>query len=164
MTERVLRLVAGRRDDSVGWDDTEPLGSEAGWRELRNELDRSRRFAHEFVLMRMERIHRNGDGDVDLARKLRPRLRSIDCVWYARKQAFVLLPEANRDAADGLVARMRREAPGLLPNDVRIAAFPADGLTGGALLELLDNRARPAEEPSLARRRPDRRLTVAQTD
>jgi hypothetical protein len=147
MTERVLRLVAGRRDDSVSWnEDTAALSSDAGMDELRRELDRSRRFGHEFVLLRMDRSHRSGDADFDLARKLRARLRSIDSVWGVRKQAFVLLPESGRDAADGLVARLRREAPGLLPDDVRVAAFPADGLTGGALLELLDNPALPAEE------------------
>jgi hypothetical protein len=149
MTERVLRLVAGRRDDNVSWDeDPEPLSSEGGWNELRRELDRSRRFGHEFVLMRMERIHRNGEGDVDLARKLRARLRSIDTVWGVRRKAFVLLPESDRDAAIGLLARLQRESPGLLPDKVRLAAFPADGLTGGALLELLDKPAVAAERPT----------------
>lgn len=143
MTERVLRLVAGRRDDKVSWDeDAEPLSAPGGWSALRRELDRSRRFGHEFVLMRMARIHRNDIRDADLVQTLPARLRSIDCVWGVRKQAFVLLPEAGRDVAVALVARLRRESPGLLPGDVRLAAFPADGLTGGALLELL-NRPSP---------------------
>lgn len=139
MTERGLRVVGGRRDDKVSWDEEDgaALTSDAGWSALRRELDRSRRFGHEFTLMRMERIHRNGAGDIDLVRKLPARLRSIDSVWGVRKQVFVLLPEAGRNVAIALVARLRRESPGLLPGDVRLAAFPADGLTGGALLELL---------------------------
>jgi hypothetical protein len=150
MTERVLRLVAGRRDDNVRWDDAmEALSAEAGWNELRRELDRSRRFEHEFVLMRMDRIHRNGAGDYDLVRMLPGRIRSIDSVWGVRNRAFVLLPESNREVADGLLARLRRESPGLLPEDVRIAAFPADGLTGGALLELLDRPTMPEESQAL---------------
>jgi hypothetical protein len=151
MTERVLRLVAGRRDDRVSWDDdaTVSLSPAAGWNELRRELDRSRRFGREFVLMRMDRIHRNGSGDIDLVHKLPARLRSIDSVWGVRKQAFVLLPEADRDVAVALVARLRRESPGLLPGDVRLAAFPADGLTGGALIELLNKPGRAEESPGL---------------
>jgi hypothetical protein len=145
VTERVLRLVAGWRDDKVSWDDdTAALSPAAGWGELRRELDRSRRFGHEFVLMRMERIQSTGAGDIDLVRKLPARLRSIDSVWGVRKQAFVLLPEADRDVAVALVTRLRRESPGLLPADVRLAAFPADGLTGGALIELLDEPDRLA--------------------
>jgi hypothetical protein len=147
MTERVLRLVASRRDDDTSWGgEVTALDADAGWNELRRELDRSRRFEREFVLIRMERIHRNGNGDVDLVRKLPGRLRSIDSVWGVRKQAFVLLPESDREVGFALLARLRRESPGLLPDDVRLAAFPADGLTGGALLELLDKPSRPTEE------------------
>jgi hypothetical protein len=148
MTERVLRLVGGRRDDKVSWDDdaAAALSSEAGWSELRRELDRSRRFGHQFVLMRMARVHRAGDGEIDLVHKLPARLRTIDSVWGVRKHVFVLLPEADRAVALALVSRLRREAPGLLPADVRLAAFPADGLTGGALLELLGKPAAQPEE------------------
>jgi hypothetical protein len=150
VTERVLRLVAGRRDDRVSWDDDETaLSPAAGWNELRRELDRSRRFGRQFVLMRMERLHRNGSGEVDLVRKLPSRLRSIDSVWGVRKQAFVLLPEAGREVAVALLARLRHESPGLLPADVRLAAFPADGLTGGALIELLDRPTRSGEAQAL---------------
>jgi hypothetical protein len=150
MTDRVLRLVAGRRDDRVSWDDdAAALSPAAGWSELRRELDRSRRFGREFVLMRMERVHANGSGDVDLLRKLPARLRSIDSVWGVRKQAFVLLPEADRDVAVALVARLHRESPGFLPADVRLAAFPTDGLTGGALIELLDRPSRTEESTAL---------------
>ena len=114
------------------------LSTSEGWRELRRELDRSRRFGHQFLLMRMERLHRNGNGEVDLVRKLPARLRAIDSVWGVRKDVYVLLPEADRDDASALIARLRRESPGLLPGDVRLAAFPADGLTRGALLDLLN--------------------------
>lgn len=146
MTEKVLRLVAGRRDAKVSWDDdADALSPTAGWSELRRELDRSRRFGHDFVLMRMARINSTASGDIDLIRKLPGRLRSIDSVWCVRKQLFVLLPEAGREVAVALVARLRRDAPGLLPADVRLAAFPSDGLTGGALIELLDQPSRLAD-------------------
>src|SRR5919109_4816479 len=107
MSEGVLRLVAPWRDDS-GWaEDGGALSPAAGWKALRQELDRSRRFDHEFVLMRMERVHRNGDGEVDLAHRLPGRLRSIDSVWAVHERLFVLLPEADRDVAVALLARLR---------------------------------------------------------
>lgn len=152
---------AGRHDDEVGWEDAAAaLSTSAGWRELRRELHRSRRFGHGFVLMRMERIHRNGDGDVDLVRKLPARLRSIDSVWGGREEAYVLLPETKRDVAAALIARLRRESPGFLPGDVRIAAFPEDGVTRGVLLELLNTPSLPAED-SPGRRPLDQGLTHA---
>jgi hypothetical protein len=155
MTERVLRLVSNRRgpvDEDYGWNgsEAETLSADEGWRELRRELDRSRRFGHEFVLMRMPRVA-DGRGSADLLQSLPARLRSVDSVWGVRRQAYLLLPEADRDVAVALVARLRRESPDLLPEDVRLAAFPTDGLTGGALLELLERRQTPAaaEVPSL---------------
>jgi len=154
MTERILRLVSSRRepvdeDYRGNGSEAETLSVDDGWRELRRELDRSRRFGHEFVLMRMPRL--NGRRSADLVQSLPVRLRSVDSVWGVRKQAFVLLPEADRDVAVALVGRLRRESPDLLSEDVRLAAFPADGLTSGALLELLDRRETPAaaEAPAL---------------
>lgn len=146
MTERVVQLVVGQGDRKVSWDDeNEALSAHAGWDELRREFDRSRRFGRRFVLMQMDRVHRNGERDVDLVRMLPARLRSIDSVWSVRTQVFVLLPEAQRDVAVALVARLRRESPGLLPADVRLAAFPADGTTVAALLDLLDKAGRQGE-------------------
>jgi hypothetical protein len=144
VTEPAVRLFGGRRDDGVSWDDAATaLSTCAGWRELRREIDRSRRFRHDLVLMRMARIHRDGNGKVDLVRKLPARLRSTDSVWGVRKDVYVLLPEADRDVAVALIARLRRGSPGLLPGDVRLAAFPVDGLTRGALLDLLNKPSLP---------------------
>jgi len=155
MTERVLRLLNTRREpaeDDYDWNESEAetLSAEEGWRELRRELERSRRFGHEFVLLRMARLARGRDR-IDFVRSLGTRLRTVDSVWGARKHAFVLLPEADRDVAVSFVGRLRRETPELLPEDVRLAAFPTDGLTGGALLELLEHDEAPvaAEAPSL---------------
>lgn len=146
VTERGVRLVVAQREEKVSWDDgAEALSAHAGWNELRRELERSRRFGHEFVLIRMERTHRSSQGTVDLVRKLPARLRSSDSVWGAHKNTFVLLPEAHRDVGVALIARLRRESPGLLPADVRLASFPTDGLTRGALLDLLNTPRRPID-------------------
>jgi hypothetical protein len=153
MTERVLRLVASRRgrSDDVAevtpiraysnGSDSAALSSDAGWSELTRELDRSRRFGNSFALLRLPRVLADGNGGIDLGQALPRRLRSVDCVWAHRRQLFVLLPEADRDATRALVTRLRREVPELISADVRLAAFPEDGLTGGALLELLERPA-----------------------
>ena len=47
---------------------------------------------------------------------------------------YILLPETSRGAADALVSRLATVAPELLPGDVRMATFPDDGLTSGALI------------------------------
>jgi hypothetical protein len=154
MTERVLRLVSGRRepidvvDAAANGSDAAVVGADAGWRELSRELDRSRRFGRSFSLLRVPRLVAGRNGGLDLARALPDRLRSLDTVWAHRRQLFVLLPEADRDGTLALLTRLRRDVPELIAADVRMAAFPADGLTGGALLELLDRR-RSEEAPSL---------------
>jgi hypothetical protein len=149
LTERVVQLVVGR-DDRVSWDDDDQaLTAHAGWAELRREFDRSRRFGRAFTLMRMDRIHHDGARDVDLVRTLPARLRGIDSVWAVGREVFVLLPEAQRDVGVALVARLRRESPGLLPANVRLAAFPSDGTTVGALLKLLDKAGRPDDSRGL---------------
>jgi hypothetical protein len=161
MTERILRLVssrhsrlddaaAGDHEDGMNGSDRRPLEQADGWVELRRELDRSRRFGHTFVLMRVPRTLPNRNGGFDLVRTLRGLLRSLDSVWATRKDAFVLLPEADREGAQALVTRLHAEFSALLPDDVRFAAFPADGLTGAALIELLEApQAKPARQPEL---------------
>lgn len=84
-----------------------------------------------------------------LEEELAPRLRDIDQTWFALDATYLLLPESGGDAARSLVARLRREAPGLLPSSgVGVAAFPADGLTSGAILETLAAAERPAAAPA----------------
>jgi hypothetical protein len=105
------------------------------WDHLRRELDRARRYGREFALLRL-----SGD-DVEREAALLGRLRTSDYVWAHGKATYVLLPEADRTAAEGLVARLEREAPGLLPErGVQLAAFPGDGLTSGALLAAVRGR------------------------
>jgi hypothetical protein len=110
------------------------------WQALRHEVDRSRRHGHPAALVRIapvtvasndRRARRELNG---IAQRLQGLLRTIDCIWLQRDAVYVLLPEADRDAVEALMARLRRVAAGLLPAEgVAVACFPEDGLTANAL-------------------------------
>ncbi len=115
------------------------------WDDLRREIARSRRYGHEFALIRIpardatsarrSRWSRPGRPR-DAAHVLRSLVRTLDYVWTSNGALYVLLPESDRGAGVRLLARIRETAPELLPeHGVRLAAFPADGVTSGALLK-----------------------------
>jgi hypothetical protein len=132
-------------------------GSE-GWEELRREITRARRFAREFVLVRVPLPApvraRVVEPEVATAiASLTALVRSIDRVWVDGDSAYLLLPEANREAGEGFLARVRREAPELVRHArACFAAFPEDGLTSGAMLKALRAGAdvRPVADQSAA--------------
>ena len=68
------------------------------------------------------------------SRRLHEHLRLVDRTWVDDGAVYLLLPETSRAAADALVGRLQTIAPELLPGDVRMATFPDDGLTSGALI------------------------------
>ncbi len=124
-----------------------PANSDA-WDDLRREIARSRRYGHEFALIRIparasasprrSRWARPGRAG-EPAQIVRSLVRTLDYVWTSNGSLYVLLPESNREAGERLLARIREAAPMLLPErGVRLAAFPADGMTSGALLKALD--------------------------
>jgi hypothetical protein len=71
------------------------------------------------------------------SRRLHEYLRLVDRTWVDDGSVYMLLPETSRAAADTLVTRLQTIAPELLPGDVRMAVFPDDGLTSGALISVL---------------------------
>jgi hypothetical protein len=85
-----------------------------------------------------------------LAAALGGTLRSGDVAWVHGASAYVLAPETDAVGAEAMGRRVRAIAAEVLGASVelRIAAFPEDGLTGHALRETLTARARrfvPAE-------------------
>jgi hypothetical protein len=110
----------------------------AGWAEFRRELRRSRRSVRSMTLLRLP-----GPGSPEAAeaatlpdrsRRLHEHLRLVDRTWVDDGSVYVLLPESPRAAADALLGRLRSVTPDLVADDVRIATFPDDGLTSGALI------------------------------
>ena len=119
------------------------------WEDLRREIARSRRYGHEFALIRIPAAEATSARRSRWSRPGRPRdaagvlrslVRTLDYVWTSNGALYVLLPESNREAGERLLARIRETAPELLPeHGVRLAAFPEDGITGGALLKAVDS-------------------------
>ena len=123
----------------------------AGWAEFRRELRRSRRSVKSMTLLRLR-----GPADPEaaaaadlpgLSRRLHEHLRLVDRTWVDDGSVYVLLPESTRASADALLARLRTIAPELLVEDLRLATFPDDGLTSGALISAVHGAAL-SEEPT----------------
>jgi hypothetical protein len=111
----------------------------AGWAEFRRELRRSRRSGRPMTLLRTRSAvtpeAAQEVDDLDLrSRGLHEHLRLVDRTWVDDGSVYILLPETSRAAADSLVSRLVTVAPELLPGEVRLATFPDDGLTSGALI------------------------------
>ncbi|CAN5547269.1 hypothetical protein BH23ACT7_BH23ACT7_28260 [soil metagenome] len=128
--------------------DEEPLTTEAFFR----ELERGRRYSRGFSILRINvareamaspraRAWARRDGAV--ARRLRSAVRSIDVVLERHGTAYILLPEGERDHAEGVVRRIQeRQVVPVSEDSVRVAVFPEDGVTIPALLRVL--QASPA--------------------
>lgn len=123
----------------------------AGWAEFRRELRRSRRSVRPMTLLRLR-----GPADPEaaieadlegLSRRLHEHLRLVDRTWVDDGSVYVLLPESTRAAADSLLARLRVVAPELIVDDLRLATFPDDGLTSGALISAVHG-AKLSEVPT----------------
>ena len=113
---------------------------EASWIEFRRELRRARRGGQPLTMIRIVADELPGDGPdgpSDLgtrARRLGLHLRLVDRIWVDDASIFVLLPDTSRSAADALIGRIRAASPSQLPAHIRIATFPENGLTSGALV------------------------------
>ena len=116
-----------------------PTPARAGWAEFRRELRRSRRSGRPMTLLRTrsavtpEAIAGTDDAD-GRSRGLHQYLRLVDRTWVDEGSVYILLPETSRAAADSLLSRLVTVAPELLPGEIRVATFPDDGLTSGALI------------------------------
>jgi hypothetical protein len=114
------------------------MPARAGWAEFRRELRRSRRSTRPMTLLRtlapLAPDAAVEDDPEARSRGLHEHLRLVDRTWVDDGAVYILLPETSRAAADSLVSRLSTVAPELLPGDVRIATFPDDGLTSGALI------------------------------
>jgi hypothetical protein len=130
---------------------------------LCREIERSRRYRHAFTLIRVapekahatdvrmprsRRVgrpgHRRHAPLEQLAAELRACLRTGDVAWAEGAALYVLLPETEVTAADAVVERVRRAAGAARDADVRVASFPAQGLTDHALRAAVTRRRLPA--------------------
>ncbi len=125
-----------------------------GARQFGRELMRARRHETPLALVRLPDPAAGGGSD---ARRrgaaVRRHLRRIDVVWVRGSDVVLVLPETDGVTAAGVIERLRSLAPAVLTGgDPRIAAFPGDGLTAGALLAAVEGRPPlgPAPAPTFA--------------
>ena len=110
---------------------------------LAQEMERARRYERPLALLWVD----TSEKDVPFA-AVSSALRLIDHAWADDSGIRILLPEARRPEGEACISRLVEAAPGLEPADVRLAVFPDDGVTTGALfsqlvdeVELLPSRA-----------------------
>lgn len=124
-----------------------PLDSPDPWDEFSRELNRSRRYERTFVVIRIPCRQAAYEEMLQVGAFLR----SVDRAWIADASVYVLLPESDRPMGDAFLSRVRRLAPEVLPDEgVRLAAFPIDGSTSGALLAKLRGQPLPGTPRDVA--------------
>jgi hypothetical protein len=155
------RPIARRRPSAVLHSDP--------WEEFRRELDRSRRYERQFVLVRVpgSRGPRNGaarppaHAPEERLQAVAELLRSVDRAWLDEGDVYILLPECSRAMGEAFVSRLERLVPWLVAEvDVRIAAFPGDGMTSGALLAVLHGLSIPGMPADACVEGPARRVVT----
>ena len=135
--QTVRRIEARRR--TVTWNSPE---------ELQLELNRSRRYGHPFVLVRIpcgDGEEGGSNGSEEVARTVSSLLRRVDRVWPDGTSLYLLLPECDRAMGEAMLARIRDPLTKLLSEEelraISSVLFPEDGFTGGALFDALDGRS-----------------------
>jgi hypothetical protein len=171
-SDQVAASAAEQLSDTLPDGVEQPLQASAPedpWAIARREMERSRRYGHPLALVRVvsapaghgrdegggqarrrraDRAGRGRDALSQLVAQLRSTVRDIDSVWSDRRGVFMLLPESDVEAGRGLAQRLRAGEEPLLSDedDVRIGAFPSDGLTLDALVAAV---TRPVPAPAL---------------
>lgn len=121
------------------------------WQHLHDELRRSRRHGHHFVLARIRVTKGRTSAPQDPAEALRggqktlvaveASLRTTDRCWLDGGSVYALLPETDRSMADTFLERARRAYPDVLSGAaVTVVGFPKEGVTSGSLLAALAGR------------------------
>lgn len=107
-----------------------------GWRDFHRELIRSRRLAHPLALVRIPAAASDPVELLAALTRVRGCLRRADAAWVDGSDVYVMLPETAGEAAVPALARL--EALGFVAKQApRLAVFPVDGLTSGALMTAL---------------------------
>jgi len=128
------------RDDALARQHDE----EAFKKTVARELYRSRRYGRHLALLGAPAVDRKALDTLTFS------LRMLDRVWSEGDQVYVLLPEADRAEAEGLLQRLAGSERALLEVErARVAVFPDDALTSEALIEA----ARVIETTTRNRRR-----------
>lgn len=124
-----------------------PYEQPGGWERFGIELERSRRHGRPLSLLRATPPRMSGwepDTDFD---ELVASVRAVDAAWIDGRHVLILMPETERAATATAIARLSARLPELREAELRLAVYPEDGITSGALVARLDD---PAAAPRAA--------------
>lgn len=109
------------------------------------EIERARRFDHEFALVRLcvDGAHYRHH----LAGELRLHLRQIDQVAVDAHGVCLVLAETGRAGAEQAARRLAAANASATPWRFQVAVYPADGQTSGALRAALQGRIIDRDRP-----------------
>jgi hypothetical protein len=152
----VIALASPLSDES----DSRGTGEhDSGWARFGLELERSRRHVRPMALVRITPArHSQSRHGLDPA-QVEDVSRAVDAVWTDGRNVYLLMPETDRSALSLAIARLRGVLPVLEAADLRVAVYPEDGITSGAIIAHLDApeaAPRPADIISLATHETDR--------
>jgi hypothetical protein len=142
-------LIAGRSvAPSLGQPSVVPTHLERrGWHAFEHELSRARRYERPITLIRGPLPSpTEATAQLDVMADINKSLRTVDTAWIDGGALWILATEADRSMAEQLVDRIV-STTWLEPEDVRLASFPADALTAGGLISLLQDDERPVQLP-----------------
>lgn len=120
--------------------------------EVRREMDRARRHERPLAIARLE-FSKDGGGFSSARQMLdelnkvgaRPLWRSTDRFWRDGRNLFLLLPETRAASALAMVERALRARSETVV-DARVASFPENGVTVGALFQTLGSSPPAADD------------------
>jgi len=131
--------------------------AESGWGYLRTELARSRRYDRRFTVVgipvelwgpKAATDDEKANLGLEVAGDVQRLVRRPDRAWVDESRLYLLLTDCNRQQGLAFLARARVEMPQLFGDErTRLAVFPDDGITSGALLASLDGSGLAAIEP-----------------
>jgi hypothetical protein len=119
-----------------------------GWHAFEQELARARRYERPLALIRAPLPEAGMTPEPDVMTNINRSLRTVDTAWVDGKALWILATEADRQVASEVIERVIGVAPGIDRDAIRVASFPADALTAGALISgLQSDRAEPIHLP-----------------
>ncbi len=128
----------------------------AGWDQVRLEIDRARRYDSPVTLARFPLAGSSARTRWSVADRAERVLRGSDAAWLEARSLFMLMPGEDAESAQVALDRVAEALDVDLTGAPVVASFPSDVLTLGALIDALHppHRARSAAPVHITTQQP----------